>query len=211
MFRGSVFRRKEYSEEKLDRMDWTMGSLTFYLGLKCKLPGISHHNYYLGDNYREYAQKVFKHPGVMEKPYYYVNVLSRSNPGCAPEGCESLFFVCPVPDLRFKNNWDDKDAIADGIIDDFSGRIKKDIRPEIISRTIYTPVDWRDQFNLHRGSGLGLSHKMLQIGGFRPKNFDEEFLNVFYAGASTIPGTGLPMVIISSKLATDRVEEYSRR
>ena len=211
VFRGSVFRRKEYSEEKLDRMDWTMGSLTFYLGLKCKLPGISHHNYYLGDNYREYAQKVFKHPGVMEKPYYYVNVLSRSNPGCAPEGCESLFFVCPVPDLRFKNNWDDKDAIADGIIDDFSGRIKKDIRPEIISRTIFTPVDWRDQFNLHRGSGLGLSHKMLQIGGFRPKNFDEEFLNVFYAGASTIPGTGLPMVIISSKLATDRVEEYSRR
>ena len=56
-----------------------------------------------------------------------------------------------------------------------------------------------------------LIQEMLQIGGFRPKNFDEEFLNVFYAGASTIPGTGLPMVIISSKLATDRVEEYSRR
>lgn len=211
VFRGSVFRRKEYTEEKLDRMDWTMGSLTIYLGLKCKLPGISHHNYYLGDNYREYAEKVFKHPGVMEKPYYYVNVLSRSNPDCAPEGCESLFFVCPVPDLRFKNNWDDRDNIVDGIIDDFSGRIKKDIRPEIISRTVYTPFDWRDQFNLHRGSGLGLSHKMLQIGGFRPKNFDEEFLNVFYAGASTIPGTGLPMVIISSRLATDRVEEYSKR
>lgn len=211
VFRGSVFRRKEYSEEKLDRMDWTMGSLTLYLGLKCKLPGISHHNYYLGDNYREYAEKVFKHPGVMEKPYYYVNVLSRSNPGCAPEGCESLFFVCPVPDLRFKNNWDDRDAIADGLIEDFSRRIKKDIRPEIISRTVYTPVDWRDQFNLHRGSGLGLSHKMLQIGGFRPKNFDEQFLNVFYAGASTIPGTGLPMVIISSRLAADRVEEYCKR
>lgn len=211
VFRGSVFRRKEYSQEKLDRMDWTMGSLTIYLGLRCKLPGISHHNYYLGDNYREYAEKVFKHPGVMEKPYYYVNVLSRSNPACAPEGCESLFFVCPVPDLRFKNNWDDRDAIADGLIEDFSRRIKKDIRPEIISRTVYTPVDWRDQFNLHRGSGLGLSHKMLQIGGFRPKNFDEQFLNVFYAGASTIPGTGLPMVIISSRLAADRVEEYCKR
>jgi phytoene dehydrogenase-like protein len=51
---------------------------------------------------------------------------------------------------------------------------------------------------------------MLQIGGFRPKNFDEEFLNVFYAGASTIPGTGLPMVIISSRLATERVEQYSK-
>ena len=75
-------------------------------------------------------------------------------------------------------------------------------------RTIYTPDDWQDQFNLYSGSGLGLSHKMMQIGGFRPKNFDEVFKNVFYVGASTIPGTGLPMVIISSKLAAERVEKY---
>jgi len=209
VFRGRVFKRKEFSEEKLDRMSWTMGSLTMYLGLKCKLPNVQHHNYYLGSNYREYAEKVFRHPEIMENPYYYVNVLSRSNPDCAPEGCESLFFVCPAPDLRFKKSWHDRDEIADGIIDDFSARIKKDIRPEIVSRTVYTPVDWQDQFNLHRGSGLGLSHDMMQIGGFRPKNFDEVFRNVFYVGASTIPGTGLPMVIISSKLAEERIEKYS--
>lgn len=209
VFRGRIFRRKEFSEENLDKMDWTMGSLTIYLGIKCKLPEIQHHNYYLGDNFREYADKVFKNPEVLEKPYYYVNVLSRNNPDCAPEGCESLFFVCPVPDLRLKSNWDDRDLIADSIIEDFSARIKRDIRPEIISRTVYTPIEWRDQFNLHRGSGLGLSHKMLQIGAFRPRNFDEVFKNVFYVGASTIPGTGLPMVIISSKLVTDRIEKYS--
>jgi len=136
VFRGRVFKRKEFSEEKLDRMSWTMGSLTMYLGLKCKLPNVQHHNYYLGSNYREYAEKVFRHPEIMEKPYYYVNVLSRSNPDCAPEGCESLFFVCPAPDLRFKKSWHDRDEIADGIIDDFSARIKKDIRPEIVSRTV---------------------------------------------------------------------------
>ncbi len=208
VFRGRVFRRKEFSDEKLDKKEWTMGPLTFYLGLKCKLPGIHHHNYYLGNNFKEYADNVFKHPEIMEKPYYYVNVLSSSNPGCAPEGGESIFFVCPVPDLRFKKNWDDRDEIVDSIIDDFSGRIGKNIRPEIVSRTVYTPVDWQDQFNLHRGSGLGLSHKMLQIGGFRPKNFDEVFKNVFYVGASTIPGTGLPMVIISSKLAAERIEKF---
>ncbi len=202
-----IFKRKEYSEEKLDKKDWTMGPLTIYLGLKCKLPDVAHHNYYLGNNFRDYADKVFKNPEILEKPYYYVNVLSRSNPGCAPEGSESLFFVCPVPDLRFKSNWEDKDKIVDSIIDDFSTRIKKDIRPEIASRTIYTPVDWQDQYNLHRGSGLGLSHKMLQIGGFRPKNYDEVFKNVFYVGASTIPGTGLPMVLISSKLVCERIEK----
>ncbi len=207
VFRGKVFGRKEYSDEVLDKKEWTMGPLTIYLGLKTKLHGVHHHNYYLGTNYREYADKVFRHPEIMEKPYYYVNVLSSSNPDCAPEGCESLFFVCPAPDLRFKKNWDDRDVIVDSIIDDFSGRIGKNIQPEIVSRTVYTPQDWQDQFNLHRGSGLGLSHKMLQIGGFRPKNFDEQFKNVFYVGASTIPGTGLPMVIISSKLVTERIEK----
>lgn len=57
--------------------------------------------------------------------------------------------------------------------------------------------------------GLGLSHDMLQIGGFRPKNFDEEFRILIYVGASTIPGTGLPMVIISSKLVTERIEKFN--
>lgn len=208
VFRGTVLGRKEFSEQRLDKMDWTMGPLTIYLGVDCKLPEVQHHNYYLGNNFREYAAKVFKNPGVLEKPYYYVNVLSRSNPDCAPEGSESIFFVCPVPDLRFKSDWSDRDDIVDSIIDDFSERTGKNLRPHIVSRTVYTPADWGDQFNLHRGSGLGLSHNMMQIGAFRPKNFDEVFKNVFYSGASTIPGTGLPMVIISSKLAVERILAY---
>ncbi|MCU0456124.1 MAG: phytoene desaturase family protein [Bacteroidales bacterium] len=211
VFRGKVFNRPEFSEEKLDKMEWTMGSLTIYLGVNCKLPDIQHHNYYLGTNYREYAGKVYTSAEIDEAPYYYVNVLSRSNPECAPPGCESLFFVCPVPDLRYKKSWHDRDGIVDRIIEDFSRRTHTDIRPHIVSRTVYTPEDWRDQFNLHRGSGLGLSHKMLQIGGFRPKNYDEHFKNVFYTGASTIPGTGLPMVMISSRLATERILRYREK
>lgn len=209
VFRGRVFKRAEYSVEKLDKMSWTMGTLTFYLGLKCKLPMVDHHNYYLGNNFRDYSRRVFKQPDSLEKPYYYVNVLSKNNPECAPEGCESLFFVCPVPDLRFKPDWSDRDLIVDSIIDDFSTRIGRNIRPEIVSRTVYTPEDWQDQFNLHRGSSIGLAHDMMQIGGFRPKNFDEIFKNVFYTGATTTPGTGLPMVIISSKLAFERIEKYA--
>jgi phytoene desaturase len=209
VFRGTVFGRKAFSQKKLDKKSWTMGPLTIYLGLKCKLPEVHHHNYYLGDNFREYADKVFKNPDSLQKPYYYVNVLSKYNPDCAPVGSESLFFVCPVPDLRFKPNWNDRDEIVDSIISDFSERIGRDIKPEIVSRTVYTPEDWQNQFNLHRGSGLGLSHDMLQIGGFRPKNFDEKFKNTFYVGASTVPGTGLPMVIISSKLTTQRIEKFA--
>jgi len=207
VFRGKVLKRKKYSEEMLDKMDWTMGYLTIYLGIKCKLQEANHHNYFLGSNYEEYADSLVQKPDSLEKPYYYVNVLSKHNSTCAPDGCESLFFVCPVPDLRLKPDWSDKDSIVDGIIADFSNRIGKDIAPEIISRTVYTPLDWQNQFNLYRGSGLGLSHKFSQIGAMRPRNFDEKFKNVFYVGASTLPGAGLPMAIISSKLACERIEK----
>lgn len=207
-FRGRVLKREKYSEERLRKMSWTMGYLTFYLGVKTKLPQVNHHNYYLGNNYAEYANKVEQQPDSLEKPYYYVNVVSKHNPQCAPEGCESLFFVCPVPNLLYKPDWSDGDRIVDSIIDDFGKRIQQDIRPEIISRTVFTPVEWEKRFNLYMGSGLGLSHNLMQIGAFRPSNKDEKFNNLFYVGASTVPGAGLPMAVISSKLAFERINKY---
>ncbi len=204
-FRGKVLNRKKYSEKRLNKLSWTMGYLTFYVGLKSKLPQIEHHNYYLGNNFKEYAKDVMKNPGTLEKPYYYVNVVSKHNQQCAPEGCEALFFVCPVPNLQFKSDWSDKDEIVNSIITDFSERIDHDISSEIIFKEAYTPQDWKNKFNLYNGAGLGLSHSMLQIGALRPKNYDEEFKNTFYVGASTIPGAGLPMAIISSKLVTERI------
>ena len=96
----------------------------------------------------------------------------------------------------------------DSIIQDFGNRIGQDISSNIISRTVYTPLDWEKRFNLYMGSGLGLSHHLMQIGAFRPANKDEKFKNLFYVGASTVPGAGLPMAVISSKLAYERVSKY---
>lgn len=204
-FRGKIFKRKKFSENRLNKMSWTMGYLTFYVGVKTKLPQVEHHNYFLGNNYEEYAKDVMKNPGTMEKPYYYVNVVSKHNPTCAPEGCEALFFVCPVPNLLHKTDWSDTHDIVNSIIDDFSQRINQNISKEIVFQMAYTPEDWQNQFNLYKGAGLGLSHSMLQIGALRPKNYDEKFKNTFYVGASTVPGAGLPMAVISSKLVTERI------
>ena len=146
-----------------------------------------------------------RNPGTLEKPYYYVNVLSRYNPDCAPEGSEALFFVCPVPNLIYKPDWADKKEIIKSILDDFSERIDHDILKNIVLQIEYTPEDWQNRFNLYKGAGLGLSHTMMQIGALRPKNFDEKFNNTFYVGSSTIPGAGLPMAVISSKLVTERI------
>lgn len=205
LFRGRVLKRAKYDEAHLAKMEWTMGYLTFYIGVNEKLPQLNLHNYYLGTNYEEYALNVLKDPDTLQKPYYYVNAISKCNPDCAPEGCESLFFVCPVPNGQYKKDWSDIDQIVDSILTDFSERIGVDIFPKIATRTVYTPQEWEAKFNLYKGSGLGLSHKMMQIGGFRPANFDEEFKNLFYVGASTIPGASLPMAIISAELATQRI------
>lgn len=204
-FRHQVFRRPRFSEKKLDRMKWTLAPFTMYLGVKGKIRGLEHHNYFLGDNFEEYASKIFKNSVSLEKPYYYVNVNSKFNPEMAPEGHENLFILCPVPDLRFKPAWDDREKLAEDIIGDLSERSDFDIRSNLVSRTILDPVDWGNTLNLYKGSGLGLAHDLNQIGYFRPGNHDEKYRNVYYTGASTLPGTGLPMTVISSKLVTQRM------
>lgn len=204
-FRGKVLKRKKFSEERLDRMDWTMAPFTIYLGVKGKIENLSHHNYFLGNNFKGYANKIFTSSISPQKPYYYVNVLSKSEPEVAPPDSENLFILCPVPDLRFKPDWSDTLDLAHNIISDLSNRIDYDIKSNIKVMQIYNPIDWQNMFNLYKGSGLGLAHGINQVGAFRPKNKDEVFSNLYYVGASTTPGTGLPMVIISSKLVTERI------
>jgi phytoene desaturase len=204
-FRGKFLNRKKFTEEKLDAMEWTLAPFTIYLGVKGTIPGIHHHNYYLGDNFRDYADTIFRSSVAPKKPYYYVNVASKSNPDCAPENCENLFILCPVPDLRVKPNWDDAETLATEIIADLSERVGYDITNNLLTKTIYTPEDWKKMFNLYKGSGLGLAHGLNQIGAFRPSNKDEELSNLYYVGASTVPGTGLPIVVIGSKLVTERI------
>ena len=207
LFRGKVLKREKYSEEKLDRKRWTMAPFTIYLGINQKLPALEMHNYFLRGNFREYSDKIYKNQASLEQAYYYVNVVSRLNKQAAPEGKESIFILCPVPDLRYKSDWSDREQIADAIIADLSRRTGYNLSDKIISKTILSPIDWRDKFNLHRGSGLGLGHSMMQMGYLRPSNRDEKFDNMFYTGSSTLPGTGIPMAIISSKLVTERIEK----
>ena len=204
-FRGNILKREKFSEQKLDNMHWTLSPFTIYLGVKGNIDGLIHHNYFLGSNFKDYADTIFTSSISPKKPYYYVNASSKSEEGCAPEGCENLFILCPVPDLRYKKNWDDKEELANNIISDLSQRIGFDINANIITKTIKTPIDWQDSFNLYRGSGLGLAHDLNQVGAYRPKNKDEHFNNLYYVGASTTPGTGLPMVVIGSKLVTERI------
>ena len=209
-FRGKLLKREKFSEERLDRMHWTLAPFTIYLGVNGKIDKLMHHNYFLGSNFRGYADTIFTSSISPQKPYYYVNALSKSEVDCSPEGCENLFILCPVPDLRYKKSWEDKEELAKNIIDDLSKRVGFDIQNNILTKKILAPDDWANMLNLYKGSGLGLAHDINQVGAFRPKNKDEKLSNLYYVGASTTPGTGLPMVIISSKLVMERIENDLR-
>jgi len=204
-FRGKVLNKKGYREQQLDRMHWTLAPFTIYLGLEGKMEQLDHHNYFLGSNFKSYANAIFQTSEAPEHPYYYVSVNSKSNPGTAPDGCENVFILCPVPDLRHKPDWQDKDQLTENIINDLARRTGFPVKERTITRTVWTPHDWQAAFDLYKGSGLGLAHDMKQIGGFRPANKDEDFKNLYYTGASTVPGTGLPIVVISSKLTTEKI------
>jgi len=204
-FRGQILNRKNFNEERLDKMHWTLAPFTIYLGVKGKVDNLDHHNYFLGSNFKGYADTIFTSSISPQKPYYYVNVLSKSDSSSAPEGDENIFILCPVPDLRYKKNWSDKDELANNIIDDLTKRTGFDINTNTVVKKILTPEDWANMLNLYKGSGLGLAHDINQVGAFRPKNKDEHFKNLYYVGASTTPGTGLPMVVISSRLVTERI------
>jgi phytoene desaturase len=204
-FRGNILKRPEFSEKKLDAKKWTLAPLTIYLGIDTKVPDMYHHNYFLRRNFREYAGKIFKNKIKLDKPYYYVNIQSMHNPDYAPPGKESLFILCPVPDLRYKHEWTDDQEIAEGIIQDLSEQTGFDFKKHTETRIILNPEHWQQMFGLYKGSGLGLAHDLNQVGGFRPKNKDEKFKNLYYVGASTVPGTGLPMTVISSRLVTERI------
>jgi len=206
-FRGAILKRKAFSEEKLDAKKWTLAPLTIYLGLDTKIPNMYHHNYFLRRNFKEYAGKIFKNKIKLDKPYYYVNIQSMHNTDYAPAGKESVFILCPVPDLRFKSDWSDDHEIADAIIKDMSERTGFDFQKHTEVKVVLNPEHWKNMFSLYKGSGLGLAHDLNQVGGFRPKNKDEKFGNLYYVGASTVPGTGLPMVVISSRLVTERIQK----
>ncbi len=106
-FRGKMLGRKNFSQQKLDKMNWTLAPFTIYLGVKGKVDTLMHHNYFLGNNFRGYADKIFTSSVSPQKPYYYVNVLSKSASDCEPEGCENIFILCPVPDRRYNPDWSD--------------------------------------------------------------------------------------------------------
>lgn len=192
--------------ERREKLSYTSSGFMLYLGLDKQVPELSHHNFFFTDDFDRNFEEIFEKRCVPTKPSIYVNVANRTDPSLAPQGKDGLYVLVPVPHQTEGIDWRVEGPKLREVVFE---RLKEfglgDLRPHVKVERQLTPDGWAAGFNLEKGSAFGLSHNFFQVGWFRPKNQDETFRNVFFVGASTQPGTGLPMVLFSAQLCVDRI------
>ena len=188
------------------KLKYTSSGFMFYLGMKGRVPGLGHHNVFFGRDYRASFDDIFKHHRVPEDLSFYVNVPNRTDPSLAPDGKDALYVLVPVPHQDPSLDWR---ALEKGIRERVFRRLEEEgygaLASQVEVERVFTPDDWASGFNLQKGAAFGLSHHFFQIGPFRPANQDPRVRNLFFVGASTQPGTGLPTVMLSARLVCERI------
>ena len=192
---------------KRDRLLYTASAFMLYLGLDRKLAHMSHHNVYLSARYKENFEQIFDERRLPDDPSFYTNVPSRTNEDAAPAGMEALYVLVPTPHLNENVDWSRestpfKERIYD-LLEKKAGI--EGIRDRVVYEKIKTPLNWLTDYNLEEGAAFGLGHGIFQVGYFRPPIASKTVRNVYFVGASTRPGTGVPLVTIGAKLAAERI------
>lgn len=195
--------------KKLDEKLYTCSTIMFYWGVKKHYPQINMHNIFLGTDYKASFDEIFGQHTLPAEPSFYVHAPTRFDAAAAPKGEETLYVLVPVGHLH-PNNKDAWPAMVDRARETVFTRLEKelgisDLRENIKFEIVHTPLTWQKAFNLAKGAAFGLSHNFWQVGYLRPHNRHEKYKNLYFAGASTHPGTGLPIVLLSAKLTTERI------
>ncbi len=195
--------------KKLDEKLYTCSTIMFYWGMKKQYPQIAHHNVFLGGNYKASFDQIFEDHTLPEVPSFYVHAPARTDSAAAPKGEDTLYVLVPVGhlDARSEQDWD---ALVNRARKTVFARLEKemginDLRESIKFEIVYQPKTWKERFNLEKGAAFGLSHNFWQVGYLRPQNRHKQYKNLYFAGASTHPGTGLPIVLLSARLTTERI------
>ncbi len=190
-----------------EKKQMTPSVMTFYWGLN-KKTDFPHHMIFLPNDYKKCFEDLFSKKILPPGMPFYTSSPSVSDKTLAPSGKSTLFALVPIP------------VTNDDGINKFSNKTKEikkriferfnfhgiDLKPENIEfEKIYTPDKWRDLYGLYKTSAFGASHNLFNIGPFRNRNMSDKVKGLYYVGASTTPGTGLPMVTLSGKLVSERI------
>ncbi len=194
--------------QKLDNMKYTCSAIMFYWGVDKVVDKLGHHNVYLSSEYRASFDRIFDDHTLPDVPSFYVHAPARTDPAAAPAGQDTLMVLVPVGhlDARAKQDWDQLEQQARrAVLAKLAETGITDLDEHIKFERSFTPVQWKELYNLDKGSAFGLSHNFMQVGYLRPQNRHKKYQNLYFTGASTHPGTGLPIVLISSRLTTERI------
>jgi phytoene desaturase len=193
---------------KFEKLKYGCSAIVYTWGLDKQYPQLGPHNLFLAGDTRQSYEPIFNGLTLPDDPSFYVHAPLRIDPSLAPEGRDTLVVALPVGHIN-ETEMQDWDAIQCRARQVVLDRLKKagaaDIEQHIKFEVMFSPHDWRNHYNLLKGTTHGLSHELLQMAYFRPHNRHSRYRNLYFVGASTHPGTGLPTVLVSAKLASKRI------
>jgi len=192
--------RKKWTNKRIDGMRYSMGLFLIYFGTDRTYPDIAHHTIVLTERYKELLEDIFKKKILADDFSLYLHAPTRTDPSLAPPGCECFYVLSPVPNLAGEVDWNTiKDIYAEAILASLE-TLCPDLRKHIVSKLIWTPLDFETQLDAHLGSAFQFEPILTQSAWFRPHNVSEDVKNFFLVGAGTHPGAGVPGVLSSAKL-----------
>jgi phytoene desaturase len=170
-------------------------------------PEATHHNIHFGSDWAGSFKALISDGVRMPDPSILVTLHSLDDASLAPDGCSSIYVLEPTPNLDGRIDWSKE---RDRITDDLRQRVSALGYPtDVVVERMYDPLDW-EALGMERGTPFALAHTFRQTGPFRPNNVDKRVPGLVFTGSSTLPGVGVPMVLVSGKLAAERVDQYAR-
>ena len=189
------------------RPTYSTSAVVWHLGVRgTPPPQAAHHNIHFGAAWEEAFEDLLKHGIRMRDPSRLVSVPSLDDPTAAPTGCSTLYVLEPVPNLAVgRLDWDQERPRMRAELQCFLQQAG--YPTEIVTEEFVDPTDWA-RAGMAGGTPFALAHTFAQTGPFRPANIERRRPGLFFAGSGTVPGVGVPMVLISGKLAARRVADY---
>ncbi|MPZ75618.1 MAG: phytoene desaturase [Deltaproteobacteria bacterium] len=186
---------------RLAGMSYSMSLFLIYFGTRRQYPSLQHHNIIFGARYRELLKDIFTRGRLANDFSLYLHAPTRSDPSLAPPGCESFYVLSPVPHLgKLAVDWTvEGPRYASRILRYLERHFIPNLRNEIVTQRIFTPKDFEVELNAHLGSAFSLEPRLMQSAYFRVPNRDRNLTGLYFVGAGTHPGAGIPGVVNSAK------------
>ncbi len=192
--------RRHWTNKRVEKQSYTMSCFLMYLGTRKQFPKLEHHTLILAERYKELIRDIFKKKILPDDFSMYVHAPTRTDPGMAPDGCESMYILIPVANNRSGIDWSSiKDQFAETVLDFLEEWGMEGLKESLEVLHLFTPDDFAEELNAMYGNAFAIEPKLSQTAYFRPQNRSEDVDGLYLVGAGTHPGAGVPGVILSAE------------